>query len=876
MQTAAESSNNLHLNQQEEACNRMLKSIAESSNNGSHKRLHEDMSAENMSNDEEDEEDEENYESDEDELDEAVAAAAAGPKQLNQQYNAQISPVSSISATQSPAAQQQPTNNNVDLMQMMLMIRQQHNLNDEPLVRTASNSSTNSTCSLMSSVSTDLTPGSSLTESSLKQFIMSAAAAANNGSAAAKQNDPTTAAAFAAAFADQFAYMVRSRSSSLSDSSSSSSSSSSANEAAQNPATASLMKQMINSYQAVINAGNPAPFNSLKQIEVGQSMMSSPISNRKSSSSSTASSTASSYLSTDSAQIGQTSTLLNNCNLVETAGVAVKPLTPAGVNESANKSTDDLIKAKLSAAASTSKSCSTAATPASTTAAHGGALPCKVCGDEASGFHYGVDSCEGCKGFFRRCITQGMNHQCTNQQQCEMTPFSRNSCQFCRLKKCFAVGMSREASRLGRRPKRAKDEKNEPSNEPPANNPKPGTNSFVTPNTTPLKQHIDEANSNSKTKPSSLLKPVGGEMKSKKPSQATEQLNKAVNPMPQPPFKLDPLPVKYQTPTEASKLPEPKQVNNIENSLSSAQKQKEVQQQMQQIEMLSKLILMSDRHTSIGRTNELEYIRTAIIEAHCQIWPTTFEKIRNRYLERPPIRATNNYNRTNSSNQNEIIWDTFVDAMVPLIMDVVKYCKYIPGFNQILQHDQVQLLKQGSFEVICVNSFMLVDAQNRLMLTPDMEYLMDSVTIKTMPLGFFMSEVFDLGIQVSPLKLSDAEIALFNALLVMNPDRGDLQDKDHVEELQATLLHVLYRHLKYYRSDEPDLFFKLLKLIPTIQEINRKHSEALNTIKMSQNNNTQTGVQKNSNSASTVSPEKTDEINTRPYMHEPVNSYAVQ
>ncbi|KAL8617439.1 hypothetical protein ACOMHN_064042 [Nucella lapillus] len=87
----------------------------------------------------------------------------------------------------------------------------------------------------------------------------------------------------------------------------------------------------------------------------------------------------------------------------------------------------------------------------------GGKALCIVCSDESSGFHYGVDSCEGCKGFFRRCITQGMNHKCANEEKCEITPFTRNSCQYCRLKKCFEVGMSREASRLGRRPKRLKE-----------------------------------------------------------------------------------------------------------------------------------------------------------------------------------------------------------------------------------------------------------------------------------------------------------------------------------------------------------------------------------------------------------------------------------
>ncbi|KAK7499612.1 hypothetical protein BaRGS_00009264, partial [Batillaria attramentaria] len=83
-------------------------------------------------------------------------------------------------------------------------------------------------------------------------------------------------------------------------------------------------------------------------------------------------------------------------------------------------------------------------TPLMTSKSGGKAPQCKVCGDESSGFHYGVDSCEGCKGFFRRCITQGMNHKCANEEKCEITPFTRNSCQYCRLKKCFEVGMSRE------------------------------------------------------------------------------------------------------------------------------------------------------------------------------------------------------------------------------------------------------------------------------------------------------------------------------------------------------------------------------------------------------------------------------------------------
>ncbi|KAG9508590.1 Nuclear hormone receptor E75, partial [Fragariocoptes setiger] len=87
----------------------------------------------------------------------------------------------------------------------------------------------------------------------------------------------------------------------------------------------------------------------------------------------------------------------------------------------------------------------------------GTTILCRVCGDKASGFHYGVHSCEGCKGFFRRSIQQKIQYRpCTKNQSCSILRINRNRCQYCRLKKCVAVGMSRDAVRFGRVPKREK------------------------------------------------------------------------------------------------------------------------------------------------------------------------------------------------------------------------------------------------------------------------------------------------------------------------------------------------------------------------------------------------------------------------------------
>ncbi|XP_064200764.1 peroxisome proliferator-activated receptor alpha b [Anguilla rostrata] len=82
-------------------------------------------------------------------------------------------------------------------------------------------------------------------------------------------------------------------------------------------------------------------------------------------------------------------------------------------------------------------------------------LECRVCADRASGYHYGVHACEGCKGFFRRTIRLKLEYE-KCERSCKIQKKNRNKCQYCRFQKCLSVGMSHNAIRFGRMPQSEK------------------------------------------------------------------------------------------------------------------------------------------------------------------------------------------------------------------------------------------------------------------------------------------------------------------------------------------------------------------------------------------------------------------------------------
>ncbi|KAM9747340.1 mineralocorticoid receptor isoform 1-T3 [Dama dama] len=99
---------------------------------------------------------------------------------------------------------------------------------------------------------------------------------------------------------------------------------------------------------------------------------------------------------------------------------------------------------------------------------------CLVCGDEASGCHYGVVTCGSCKVFFKRAVegkcSWQHNYLCAGRNDCIIDKIRRKNCPACRLQKCLQAGMNlgaRKSKKLGKLKGIHEDQAQQPPPPPP-------------------------------------------------------------------------------------------------------------------------------------------------------------------------------------------------------------------------------------------------------------------------------------------------------------------------------------------------------------------------------------------------------------------------
>ncbi|OCT74164.1 nuclear receptor subfamily 1 group D member 2 [Xenopus laevis] len=482
-------------------------------------------------------------------------------------------------------------------------------------------------------------------------------------------------------------------------------------------------------------------------------------------------------------------------------------------------------------------------------------LLCKVCGDVASGFHYGVHACEGCKGFFRRSIQQNIQYKkCLKNESCSILRINRNRCQQCRFKKCLSVGMSRDAVRFGRIPKREKQ--------------RMLIEMQTVMNTMMSSQLNCSSLHDTLPAPSSLQSPALEKMESK--TQHYPE-NKALTP---------PLPPSLPHPSAV--MPKDISKEDVIGTVTGAHRETFMYNQVP-VEFPSEAGRQMDEiHSNVTRLNS-DQMKNGISAAHCPVNKNKMyineadnDKNFMPYQHGPVNCFFNGHNISNGlshrvcssekmldvsqvhnvngypcnrgrrmhlvcpmsmtpfmdpNKSGTQIWEEFSTSFTPAVKEVVEFAKGIPGFKDLSQHDQVNLLKAGTFEVLMVRFASLFDAKERTVtFLSGKKYSVDE--LRSMGAGDLLNSVFEFSEKLSALQLSEEEMSMFTAVVLVSADRSGIENVNSVEALQETLIRALRTLIMRNHHNEASVFTKLLLKLPDLRSLNNMHSEELLAFKI--------------------------------------------
>lgn len=118
---------------------------------------------------------------------------------------------------------------------------------------------------------------------------------------------------------------------------------------------------------------------------------------------------------------------------------------------------------------------------------------------------------------------------------------------------------------------------------------------------------------------------------------------------------------------------------------------------------------------------------------------------------------------------HEELWLEAASRLTSVVQQIIEFAKMVPGFMKLPQDDQIVLLKAGAFELVVLRVSRHLDpATNSVLfgetlLPPEAFMTADTVEMK------LVSSIFEVARLLAELKLSDTQLALFSAYVLLSP-----------------------------------------------------------------------------------------------------------
>nr|ASL70605.1 nuclear receptor [Brachionus koreanus] len=411
-------------------------------------------------------------------------------------------------------------------------------------------------------------------------------------------------------------------------------------------------------------------------------------------------------------------------------------------------------------------------------------IPCKVCGDKSSGVHYGVITCEGCKGFFRRSYSTNVQYVCSRNKACIIDRLNRNRCQYCRLQKCLSLGMSKDAVKFGRM---SKKQKAKVASELKAKNSGDINSEYSASNIsgTNIITNFSSSSSSSSTSSSPSVH-----------SQVYHQSQPIV-------YSHHPSHsyIVQQQPLHASQsMPQMVQYNQPTTPVSSATASSSSDYAYNSQQNIYPQVYQNYNSINSNQYNyDLANMVKQIYDAHSRTFLQYFDFNEMNHIS----------NSANSSNelqrilslQKTQLYVEMADKLTACVQQIIDFSKMVPGFMQLLQDDQISLLKSGSYGIVLLyaaqcyvpekNSFIY----NSQLISVDMivnglknsKYFDDDEM-------YFVQENLDFIRQLKQFNLTNTEMAIISAIILFNADNVQLND-------QKSVYHQSQRFVELLRMD---------------------------------------------------------------------------